>query len=121
MCICDFLYFRQNRWKKRGISVVSTAFGIGFTLPFMNQAGALVHVYLDGSVLLSHAGVEMGQGLHTKTIQVASKVLGIPVTNIYIAEVATDKVPNGSATAASVSSDLNGMAVMVSNSKGIIY
>lgn len=78
----------------------------------MNQAGALVHVYTDGSVLLSHGGTEMGQGLHTKMIQVASKTLQIPFDKIHIAETSTDKVPNTSATAASAGSDLNGMAVL---------
>lgn len=78
----------------------------------MNQAGALVHVYTDGSVLLSHGGTEMGQGLHTKMMQVASKTLEIPVDLIHISETSTDKVPNTSATAASAGSDLNGMAVL---------
>lgn len=94
-------------------------FGIAFTVLHLNQAGALVHVYNDGSVLLSHGGTEMGQGLHTKMIQVASRVLGIPPSKIYINETATDKVPNTSATAASAGSDLNGMAVMVSTTRGI--
>lgn len=88
-------------------------FGIGFSFPSMAQGGALVHVYLDGSVLLSHGGVEIGQGLHTKMLQVASRVLKIPISRIYISETNTDKVPNTSKTAASASSDLYGMAVMV--------
>lgn len=71
-------------------------------------------VYRDGSVLVSCGGVEMGQGLHTKMIQVASRALKIPVEKIHISETATDKVPNTSATAASTGSDLNGMAVLVS-------
>lgn len=108
-----FINHRENRWKKRGISIVPTKFGIAFTALFLNQAGALIHVYTDGSVLLSHGGTEMGQGLHTKMIQVASTVLEIPHTKIHISETATDKVPNTSATAASSGSDLNGMAVMV--------
>nr|CAD7423911.1 unnamed protein product [Timema monikensis] len=103
---------RQNRWKKRGLSVVPTMFGISFTALFLNQAGALVMVYEDGSVLLSHGGTEMGQGLHTKMIQVASRVLEIPHEYVHITETSTDKVPNTSATAASAGSDLNGMAVM---------
>lgn len=103
---------RSNRWRKRGLAMVPTMFGIAFTAKFLNQAGALVHVYTDGSVLMSHGGTEMGQGLHTKMIQVASRVLGVPVEKIYIAETATDKVPNTSATAASSGSDLNGMAVL---------
>ncbi|XP_044734531.1 xanthine dehydrogenase isoform X2 [Chrysoperla carnea] len=103
---------RQNRWRKRGIAVVPSCFGIAFTALFLNQAGALLHVYTDGSVLLSHGGTEMGQGLHTKMIQIASRVLGISHTKIHITETATDKVPNTSATAASAGSDLNGMAVL---------
>ncbi|XP_017768324.1 PREDICTED: xanthine dehydrogenase isoform X2 [Nicrophorus vespilloides] len=105
-------YNKENRWKKRGISVVPTKFGIAFTLPFLNQGGALVLIYRDGSVLISHGGTEMGQGLHTKMIQVASKALGIPISMIHIVETATDKVPNTSPTAASASSDLNGMAIL---------
>lgn len=74
-------------------------------------------VYLDGSVLLTHGGTEMGQGLHTKMIQVASRVLEIPMELIHVSEAATDKVPNTIATAASLASDLNGMAVMVMQKK----
>ncbi|KAF5279183.1 hypothetical protein FQR65_LT03430 [Abscondita terminalis] len=106
------MYNREHRWKKRGISVVPTKFGISFTALFLNQAGALVHIYTDGSVLITHAGTEMGQGLHTKVIQVASQVLGIAHEKIHISETSTDKVPNTSPTAASAGSDLNGMAVM---------
>ncbi|XP_018588995.1 xanthine dehydrogenase/oxidase isoform X1 [Scleropages formosus] len=102
---------RQHRWKKRGIAVIPTKFGISFTALFLNQAGALVHVYIDGSVLLTHGGTEMGQGLHTKMVQVASKVLGIPCSKIHISETSTSTVPNTSPTAASASSDLNGMAI----------
>lgn len=102
----------KNKWKKRGLAITPTKFGLSFTARFLNQAGALVHIYPDGSILISHAGVEMGQGLHTKMIQIASNTLKIPMDKIYIADTSTDKVPNGSATAASVSSDLNGMAVM---------
>lgn len=102
----------ENRWRKRGIAMVPTTFGIAFTALFLNQAGALVHVYTDGSVLVSHGGTEMGQGLHTKMIQVASRALQIPADIIHISETSTDKVPNTSATAASAGSDLNGMAVL---------
>uniref|UniRef100_A0A8C3L2Z9 Xanthine dehydrogenase/oxidase n=1 Tax=Chrysolophus pictus TaxID=9089 RepID=A0A8C3L2Z9_CHRPC len=102
---------KQNRWKKRGMCIIPTKFGISFTVPFLNQAGALVHVYTDGSVLLTHGGTEMGQGLHTKMIQVASRSLGIPTSKIYISETSTNTVPNTSPTAASVSADINGMAV----------
>ncbi|XP_036603994.1 xanthine dehydrogenase/oxidase isoform X1 [Trichosurus vulpecula] len=102
---------KENCWKKRGLSIIPTKFGISFTVPFLNQAGALIHVYTDGSVLLTHGGTEMGQGLHTKMIQVASKALKIPTSKIYISETSTTTVPNTSPTAASVSTDINGQAV----------
>lgn len=105
------LYNRQNRWTKRGLAIIPTKFGISFTAAFLNQAGALVHIYTDGSVLLTHGGTEMGQGLHTKMVQVASRVLGIPCSKIHISETSTNTVPNTSPTAASASSDLNGAAV----------
>ncbi|KAE8278574.1 Xanthine dehydrogenase/oxidase Xanthine dehydrogenase [Larimichthys crocea] len=105
------LYNRQNRWTKRGLAIVPTKFGISFTAVFLNQAGALLHIYTDGSVLLTHGGTEMGQGLHTKMVQVASRVLGIPCSKIHILETSTNTVPNTSPTAASASSDLNGAAV----------
>lgn len=103
---------RQHRYRKRGITLIPTKFGIAFTALFLNQAGALIHIYGDGSVLLSHGGTEMGQGLHTKMIQVASRALGVSADRIHVAETATDRVPNTSATAASAGSDLNGMAVL---------
>lgn len=107
------IFNSENRWKKRGISIIPTKFGIAYTVTFLNQAGALVLVYRDGSVLLTHGGVEMGQGLHTKMIQVASRALNIPTSKIHISETSTNTVPNTSATAASASSDLNGMAVQI--------
>ncbi|XP_063695941.1 xanthine dehydrogenase-like [Culicoides brevitarsis] len=107
----------NNRWKKRGITILPTMFGAGFVPVFLNQAGALVHVYTDGSVLLTHGGVEIGQGLHTKMVQIASRVLGIPMEKIHIAETATDKVPNATTTSASSSSDLNGPAVIAACQK----
>ncbi|XP_027209904.2 xanthine dehydrogenase/oxidase isoform X1 [Penaeus vannamei] len=106
------LFNANNKYRKRGIAVLPTKFGIAYTAVFLNQAGALVLVYTDGSVLLSHGGTEMGQGLHTKMIQVAARTLKIPASRIFIAETSTDKVPNTSPTAASASSDLNGMAVL---------
>ncbi|RVE54764.1 hypothetical protein evm_000531 [Chilo suppressalis] len=105
-------YNRYNRWKKKGISLVPTKYGISFQTDFLMQAGALLHVYNDGSVLLSIGGVEMGQGLFTKMIQVASRVLDIDINKIHISEMSTDKVPNSSPTAASISSDIYGMAVV---------
>uniref|UniRef100_H2YN18 Aldehyde oxidase/xanthine dehydrogenase a/b hammerhead domain-containing protein n=1 Tax=Ciona savignyi TaxID=51511 RepID=H2YN18_CIOSA len=104
-------YNSKNRWRKRGISCIPTMFGISFTGFFLNQAGALVQVYKDGSVLLTHGGTEMGQGLHTKMIQVASTCLGIPASRIHISSTSTETVPNTSPTAASVGSDINGMAI----------
>ncbi|KAL4716403.1 hypothetical protein ACJJTC_006765 [Scirpophaga incertulas] len=106
------IFNKEHRWRKRGISVVPTKFGIAFTEKLLNQAGALVLIYLDGSVLVSHGGTEMGQGLHTKMLQVASRILGVDISKIHICETSTDKVPNTSATAASAGSDLNGMAVL---------
>ena len=86
-------------------------FGISFNFTAFNQAGALVHVYKDGSVLINHGGTEMGQGLHTKMLQVAATTLGVPLEQVRLAPTRTDKVPNTSATAASSSADLNGGAV----------
>ncbi|XP_031784418.1 xanthine dehydrogenase isoform X1 [Nasonia vitripennis] len=102
----------ENRYKKKGITVIPTKFGIAFETLFLNQGGALVHIYTDGSVLLTHGGIEMGQGVHTKMIQVASRILKVHPDKILITETATDKVPNATATAASTGSDLNGMAIM---------
>ncbi|XP_038878581.1 xanthine dehydrogenase 1-like [Benincasa hispida] len=117
---CDFTNARkeveqfnsQNRWRKRGVAMVPTKFGISFTLKLMNQAGALVHVYTDGTVLVTHGGVEMGQGLHTKVAQVAASAFNIPLSSVFISETSTDKVPNASPTAASASSDMYGAAVL---------
>lgn len=96
---------------KRALAITPVKFGISFTLTAYNQAGALVHVYKDGSVLINHGGTEMGQGLHTKMLQVAATALGVEVDTIRLAPTRTDKVPNTSATAASSSADLNGGAV----------
>jgi xanthine dehydrogenase large subunit len=96
---------------KRGIALTPVKFGISFTTTFLNQAGALVHIYQDGSVMLNHGGVEMGQGLYTKVAQVAASELNIDLDRIKITATRTDKVPNTSATAASSGSDMNGMAV----------
>lgn len=82
----------KNKWKKRGISMIPCKFGIAFTGAHMNQGGALVQIYTDGSVLLTHGGTEMGQGLFIKTMQVASTVLGIPMELIHVTETSTDKV-----------------------------
>ncbi len=103
---------KNNRWKKRGIALIPTKYPVAFSQTYMNQASALVHIHTDGSVLLTHAGIEMGQGLHTKMIQIAANTLKISPDKIYISETSTDKVANGSASAASASTDLNGMAVL---------
>ncbi|TGO41063.1 hypothetical protein BHYA_0027g00410 [Botrytis hyacinthi] len=101
----------EHKWKKRGLAIVPTKFGISFTALFLNQAGALVHIYHDGSVLVAHGGTEMGQGLHTKMMMVAAEALGVPLDNVFISETATNTVANTSSTAASASSDLNGYAI----------
>ena len=96
---------------KRGLAITPVKFGISFNLTAFNQAGALVHVYKDGSVLVNHGGTEMGQGLHTKMLQVAATTLGVPLEKVRLAPTRTDKVPNTSATAASSGADLNGAAI----------
>jgi len=96
---------------KRALALTPVKFGISFNFTAYNQAGALVHVYKDGSVLVNHGGTEMGQGLHTKMLQVAATALGVPLERVRLAPTRTDKVPNTSATAASSGADLNGAAV----------
>lgn len=100
----------QNRVLKKGIALTPVKFGISFTLTMLNQAGALVHVYKDGSIQLNHGGTEMGQGLHTKICQIVANEFQVDVSHIKITATNTSKVPNTSATAASSGSDLNGMA-----------
>lgn len=95
---------------KRGIALTPVKFGISFTLTFLNQAGALVHVYQDGSIHLNHGGTEMGQGLFQKVAQVVAGVFAVDPAVVKITATDTGKVPNTSATAASSGSDLNGMA-----------
>lgn len=99
------------RTVKRGLAITPVKFGISFTLKHYNQAGALVLIYMDGTVQVNHGGTEMGQGLHTKIIGVVMKELGVPREDIRLMHTRTDKVPNTSATAASSGSDLNGAAV----------
>ena len=100
-----------NPLLKRGIAFSPVKFGISFTLTHLNQAGALVHVYQDGSIHLNHGGTEMGQGLFQKVAQVAADRFGVPLETVKITATDTAKVPNTSATAASSGTDLNGMAV----------
>ncbi|KPP84241.1 MAG: xanthine dehydrogenase molybdopterin binding subunit XdhB [Rhodobacteraceae bacterium HLUCCA08] len=115
---CDYAARRQavadwnaaNPILRKGIAYSPVKFGISFTLTHLNQAGALVHVYADGSVHLNHGGTEMGQGLNRKVAQVAADRFGLPPGAIRITATDTAKVPNTSATAASSGSDLNGMA-----------
>ena len=102
---------RESKWVKRGIAFQPVKFGISFTKSILNQAGALVLVYADGTVQLNHGGTEMGQGLHTKMRAVCAHELGVDLERVRVMHTATDKVPNTSATAASSGSDLNGAAV----------
>lgn len=99
-----------NPWVKRGLALTPVKFGISFTLTRMNQAGALVHVYTDGSVMLNHGGTEMGQGLYVKVAQVVAEEFGIALEKVKITATTTEKVPNTSPTAASSGTDLNGKA-----------
>jgi len=101
----------SHRHTKKALAVTPVKFGISFNFTSYNQAGALVLVYKDGSVLINHGGTEMGQGLHTKMAQVAATALGVPLDVVRVAPTRTDKVPNTSATAASSGADLNGGAV----------
>ncbi|MBF2001021.1 MAG: xanthine dehydrogenase molybdopterin binding subunit [Synechococcales cyanobacterium M58_A2018_015] len=102
---------REHPYYKRGLAITPVKFGISFNKTQYNQAGALVLIYTDGSIQLNHGGTEMGQGLHTKMLQVAAKTLGVSIERFRVMPTSTDKVPNTSATAASSGSDLNGQAV----------
>jgi xanthine dehydrogenase/oxidase len=102
---------KTHKWNKRGLAIVPTKFGISFTALFLNQAGALVHIYHDGSILVAHGGTEMGQGLHTKMTMIAAEALQVPLESVFISDTATNTVANTSSTAASASSDLNGYAI----------
>jgi xanthine dehydrogenase large subunit len=98
---------------KKGLALTPVKFGISFTLTHLNQAGALVHVYTDGSVQLNHGGTEMGQGLYLKVAQVVADVFTLPLERVRIMATSTAKVPNTSPTAASSGTDLNGMAAQI--------
>ncbi|KAL6710666.1 hypothetical protein ACN47E_007723 [Coniothyrium glycines] len=102
---------KTHKWNKRGLAIIPTKFGISFTALFLNQAGALVHIYHDGSILVAHGGTEMGQGLHTKMTMIAAEALQVPLSEVFVSETATNTVANSSSTAASASSDLNGYAI----------
>jgi xanthine dehydrogenase large subunit len=107
----------KNKILKKGISITPVKFGISFTTTHLNQAGALVHIYTDGSIHLNHGGIEMGQGLMTKLAQITSHELGLSYDSIKITSTDTEKVPNTSASAASATTDLNGGAIINAVSK----
>jgi xanthine dehydrogenase large subunit len=100
-----------NEFYKKGLAITPVKFGISFTTSFLNQAGALVLIYKDGTILVNHGGTEMGQGLHTKIQQIAAAEFGVSLDRVKVNATNTSKVPNTSATAASAGTDLNGMAV----------
>ncbi|MDJ1157055.1 xanthine dehydrogenase molybdopterin binding subunit [Chelatococcus sp. SYSU_G07232] len=100
----------RRRWQRRGLALTPVKFGISFTKTEANQAGALVHIYKDGSIHLNHGGTEMGQGLYTKVAQVVAEEFKVDLSRVHITATTTGKVPNTSPTAASSGADLNGMA-----------
>ncbi len=100
----------ENSIIKKGLALTPVKFGISFTAKFLNQAGALLHVYTDGSMQINHGGTEMGQGLHTKIAQIVANEFGIPIDDVEVTSTRTDKVPNTSPTAASSGTDINGKA-----------
>ena len=108
---------QTNKFKKKGIAITPVKFGISFTTIHLNQAGALVHIYTDGSIHMNHGGIEMGQGTHTKIAQLVSNSFGVPFEKIKISATNTSKVPNTSASAASSTTDLNGAATLNAVSK----
>ena len=101
---------KSNKYIKKGLALSPVKFGISFTKNFLNQAGALVHIYKDGSIYINHGGTEMGQGLFVKVAQIVANEFGVDIDKIKVSPTSTAKVPNTSATAASSGSDLNGMA-----------
>ncbi|MEZ2739576.1 xanthine dehydrogenase molybdopterin binding subunit [Comamonas jiangduensis] len=107
----------ENSILQRGIALTPVKFGISFTATLFNQAGALVHVYTDGTVQVNHGGTEMGQGLNTKVAQIVADELGVPLAQVQVTASDTSKVPNASATAASSGTDLNGRAAQYAAQK----
>jgi xanthine dehydrogenase large subunit len=103
---------QANPVLKKGIALTPVKFGISFTTTHLNQAGALLHLYADGSIMLNHGGTEMGQGLNIKVAQIVAQAFQVDVSRVKITSTVTDKVPNTSATAASSGADLNGMAAL---------
>jgi len=108
---------QKNKFKKKGIAITPVKFGISFTTIHLNQAGALVHVYTDGSIYMNHGGIEMGQGTHTKIAQLVANSFGVTYEKVRISSTNTSKVPNTSASAASSTTDLNGAATLNAASK----
>ena len=115
---CEYRLRRQaitafnhsSRFIKKGLALTPVKFGISFTAKHLNQAGALLHIYTDGSIQINHGGTEMGQGLHTKIGQIVASAFGVAIDRVMVTSTRTDKVPNTSPTAASSGTDLNGMA-----------
>ncbi|HNQ67994.1 MAG TPA: xanthine dehydrogenase molybdopterin binding subunit [Bacteroidales bacterium] len=105
------IFNKKNEFSKKGLAMTPVKFGISFTTAFLNQAGALVNIYSDGTILVNHGGTEMGQGLYTKIRKIAAAEFGVDIKSIKVNATNTSKVPNTSATAASSGTDLNGMAV----------
>ncbi len=104
-------YNKRSKYRKRGLALVPLKFGISFTATMLNQGGALINIFQDGSVSVNHGGTEMGQGLNTKMAQVAADGLGISVSLVRVTSTDTQKVPNASATSASSGADINGAAI----------
>lgn len=105
-------YNTTSVWNKKGLALTPVQFGISFTATHLNQAGALLQVYRDGSIDINHAGTEMGQGLHTKIRQIVASAFGVSADRVLHSATQSDKVPNASPTAASSGSDMNGMAAL---------
>jgi xanthine dehydrogenase large subunit len=103
---------RSSAYIRKGLALTPVKFGISFTATHLNQAGALVHIYTDGSVHLNQGGTEMGQGLYIKVAQIVARELGISLDRVDVSATRTDKVPNASPTAASAGTDMNGMAAL---------
>ncbi|KAM5153273.1 aldehyde oxidase 1-like [Mantella aurantiaca] len=102
---------KEIYWKKRGLAIVPLKFTVGFVEKMFHQASALVHIYRDGKVLVSHGGVELGQGLNTKVMQIASRELKVPLSNVYISGTSTEVVPNSLPTGGTIGTDVYGLAV----------
>ncbi|XP_040213129.1 aldehyde oxidase 1-like [Rana temporaria] len=102
---------KENYWKKRGLAIIPLKFTVGFVEKMYHQASALVHIYRDGKVLVSHGGVELGQGLNTKVMQIASRELRVPLTYIHISGTSTEVVPNSIPTGGTIGTDVYGLAV----------